>query len=330
MTLSLKELHPSLYNGISSEKFSSYFSQMKTSLKDVIPYDEFYFSLIQVLKKINDVNINVHHAKDMQEPMGVDMEKIQSPFSFKIDHNRNVGILKIRSFLSKEMNNSKKLSKKIRTIFNQLAKEDVEDLIIDVRKCDDSEKENVSQLMCGYLVDSNYTVYEKIRTQSGENITYEKFVVNQESIKWLKKQKVVDRKDSIRNIRSKWRKERTPKPNHFTGNIYVLIDEQTNGQGAELASFIHYNNDRSYFIGKETKGFYHGSTRGQFVYIKLPNTGISISIPLVDYQLKVYNYPKGRGVMPDYEILPSQTADTENDPFIEKAFSIIEARRKKD
>lgn len=87
----------------------------------------------------------------------------------------------------------------------------------------------------------------------------------------------------------------------YGGHLYVLISGTTFSGGAEFASLIKMT-DRGLFIGEETGGTYEGNVSGYSETIKLPNTKISVSIPIVHFQVNVSPEIRGRGVMPDYTV----------------------------
>jgi len=65
----------------------------------------------------------------------------------------------------------------------------------------------------------------------------------------------------------------------------------------------HSENTNAIFIGEESGGTMEGSTSRHYAKLLLPNTKIRITIPLLKKSHHV-NYEKGRGVIPDYDVIP--------------------------
>lgn len=87
----------------------------------------------------------------------------------------------------------------------------------------------------------------------------------------------------------------------FTGKVYLLTGGKTFSGGAEFASLFRLAN-RGLVVGEETGGTYEGNVSGYGTTIKLPNSKIKVSIPIVHFQMNVSPTLPGRGVMPDYTV----------------------------
>lgn len=91
----------------------------------------------------------------------------------------------------------------------------------------------------------------------------------------------------------------------FTGNIYVLTSGWTYSGGAEFCSLMKEHTN-AIFIGEETGGGFYGNTSGYMLELTLPNTGLTIDIPLLKFVLDVSDkMPFGRGLIPDHDISPT-------------------------
>ena len=67
-----------------------------------------------------------------------------------------------------------------------------------------------------------------------------------------------------------------------------------------------HNNRRATFIGEETGGAYYGNNSGVFAIVSLPNTKLTMGIPLMAYYSNVSGYPyKDRGILPDHTVTNS-------------------------
>jgi C-terminal processing protease CtpA/Prc len=96
-----------------------------------------------------------------------------------------------------------------------------------------------------------------------------------------------------------------PRSDAFTSKLYVLTGGLTFSGASEFAAIVKGNRQAT-FIGEETGGGYYGNTSGRYINLTLPNSQISIRIPLLKFVVEVSgDIPFGRGVIPDYEIQPT-------------------------
>lgn len=94
---------------------------------------------------------------------------------------------------------------------------------------------------------------------------------------------------------------------NYKGKIYMLTNENS-CSAATLLPALLVRNHRGVTVGRETRTAYHFMNALKFVQIRLPNTTIAITIPLVHCRFdSVVNdrVPYGRGVLPDYPVPPS-------------------------
>lgn len=93
-----------------------------------------------------------------------------------------------------------------------------------------------------------------------------------------------------------------PKPNHYTGKVYFLMNGASASTTSELLAAAHAN-QLGTFIGEEAGGSYEGGNGGSFIGLVLPHSKIKISIPLVYYDnMTRPPFEKGRGLMPDHDV----------------------------
>jgi len=90
----------------------------------------------------------------------------------------------------------------------------------------------------------------------------------------------------------------------FKGKLYVLI----NGGSFSASSVISANlkgEKRAVLVGQETGGAHNGTVAGRMPIITLPNSKVKIRIGLMNtvphHKAEIF----GRGVFPDYEIVPT-------------------------
>ena len=116
-----------------------------------------------------------------------------------------------------------------------------------------------------------------------------------------------------------------PQKNNFTGKLYVLINGGTFSASSMVCSALQAAK-RCVFIGEETGGN-PIVIAGNVKNITLPNTKTSVSIPTVRYNIRSILYNVGRGIMPDYLIVPT-TSDliSKKDAAMEMAFKLIKGK----
>jgi C-terminal processing protease CtpA/Prc len=96
--------------------------------------------------------------------------------------------------------------------------------------------------------------------------------------------------------------EQKPRDNHFDGQLTVLANGASGSMAAVVCSFLK-SNQRAVFVGEETGRAMEGPTSRSFTKLTLPNSHISITVPLTK-TVNAVTYTKGRGVIPDYWVEP--------------------------
>jgi Peptidase family S41 len=96
-----------------------------------------------------------------------------------------------------------------------------------------------------------------------------------------------------------------PNKNNYANKLYILENGRSFSASAEFSSIVK-TNQRGIFIGEECGGAYDGNTSGSENMVVLPNSGITIRIPLVRYTMAVKPLtPLDRGVIPEYIFYPT-------------------------
>lgn len=100
--------------------------------------------------------------------------------------------------------------------------------------------------------------------------------------------------------------------NKFSKKVYVIISPKTYSGGSEFANMVRTNNLAT-FVGEETGGGYYGNTSGYSSKLELPHSKLKIHIPALKFDMNVSGIPFGRGVIPDFRIIPSIEEYLNND-----------------
>jgi len=88
----------------------------------------------------------------------------------------------------------------------------------------------------------------------------------------------------------------------FSGKVYVLMNGGSFSTAAEVISQLH-SRGRAEFIGEEAGGAYDGNNSGTIAKVILPNTRLTLQVPLISYYLAVQGgVDNSRGVRPDHPV----------------------------
>ena len=119
-------------------------------------------------------------------------------------------------------------------------------------------------------------------------------------------------------------KKALDKTNHYSGNLFVLIDGATFSAGAHSAAAIKQYCKKATFIGRETAGGSEGCSGGTLQHLTLPNTGIIVEFPWLRLVSVLKDPVYGHGVMPEYVVVYTpQDVTGKKDVDLEKALSLI-------
>jgi C-terminal processing protease CtpA/Prc len=89
----------------------------------------------------------------------------------------------------------------------------------------------------------------------------------------------------------------------FDGRLVVLAGGNTFSGGAELASML-FHERRAVFVGEEVGGAHEGNTSGHRWELRLPNSEMTLQIPLLQFRFVWPGLPHNRGVRPDCHVSP--------------------------
>lgn len=217
------------------------------------------------------------------------------PLQFELLEEDAIAILSIGTFTAPDQ-----LTDLLASSFDTLDQMAVQDLIIDLRG-NQGGMEDLVTLLYAYLADTTFEYYDRLEVASDQPLTYREYT---NRFKYLGPIVANDAGEFLISHRSGLDGPQEPKGNSFDGNVYLLIDGGSFSAAAEFSSIVHFNK-RGVFIGEETGGAYYGNSSGPWFTLTLPNTGTRVVVPRVKYVMAVSDHPLDRGVIPDYEIVPS-------------------------
>lgn len=253
--------------------------------------------------KVNKEILSAHkHRNKLEQKKG---------WRLDIHENENTGVLRIKGFGGG--NNEEEARLKIRTFLDDCMKKlqakKIQNLIIDLRYNGGGWDIQGVELYT-YIMKEPTRCYRRLHSiaDSSEFLKFSD-LSHEDLVNIKSKLKAeADGTFSVKEEFSEQMKLQYPKPNRFTGQVYILAN---GGSASTTAEFIAYacSNKTAILIGEETGGAYEGGNGGSFLNFKLPNSGIQIGTPLLFYENEV-TVPehRGRGTIPDY-FVPYTIAD---------------------
>ncbi|MGA9768216.1 MAG: S41 family peptidase [Blastocatellia bacterium] len=173
-------------------------------------------------------------------------------------------------------------------------------LIIDLRNNGGGEDE-LGKLLLSYLVDQPFKYYEDLIINNN-TFSFAKYT-NQPDFKLPEKVAEKGKDGKYHAVgHPNWGINQPSKPT-FTGKTYIIINGGSFSTTSEFLSQAHFHKLAT-FIGEESAGGYYGNSSGFMPNVVLPNTKLSVRVPLMTYYMAVTG-DKGaslHGVVPDYPV----------------------------
>ncbi|MXV38814.1 peptidase [Flavobacteriaceae bacterium Ap0902] len=262
---------------------------------------------------------NKRHSQPFDQIYYADLEPNQK-YSFK-QINSSSGILKVHSFgmgniTSKE---HKKYAKFLDSVFTQIEKKNLKNLIVDVRQNGGGDDPN-DLITYSYLTQRKFQEnkqawisFKKIPLLKYYNIGIPKFIRPLVVGKYNRElQEIFPLEKNGKYYQDENRddhKIRLPNGKAFKGKIYLLISPAVASAGSLFASMVAGNKNTT-VIGEETMGGYYGHNGHTPLEYKLPKSKIVTKFSIVNLEQDVSekaNQYYNRGIIPDIEI--NQTYD---------------------
>lgn len=227
--------------------------------------------------------------------------------SYPIVQDSTVAVLKIRDFTEGRI-------KVYDTIFAELKKNNVENLIIDLRGNPGGRLNEIHRLS-RYLNDSSF-VFTKPATITKRS-TYFNMLKGKNAVTTFFSTPFVTMYAAIRGLSAKRNKLgelqvplkssklTKPKPLNYKNNIYVITDGMTFSAAAIISSHLKGRN-RAVFVGDETGGTFNGTVAGVMPVVKLPNSKLKLRLGLMTIKPEQQTSNEGYGVLPDVNIKPTE------------------------
>jgi hypothetical protein len=229
-------------------------------------------------------------------------ERLKEIRSLEIDSAHNMALMYLLSF-----DNGYGLKKFYRKSFKKIKKENIQNLVVDIRSNGGGKVDNYTQL-ARYIKKSPFKVADtavSIRKSFGKYRGYFK----NSFFNWAGMQLFTTKKADDRYHFRYW-ENHTFKPFNkkgFDGKVFVLTGGPTFSASSLFCNTVK-GQENVTLVGEETGGGEHGNSGLMIPHVTLPNTGMRVRVPL--FRLVQYNHaPKtGRGVMPDVYVPPTASA----------------------
>ncbi|OHX65427.1 S41 family peptidase [Flammeovirga pacifica] len=241
----------------------------------------------------------------------------------------SIALLTVMNF-----DDSEKFSTVIPEAFSDFNKQNVQNLIIDVRY-NGGGNDILGRKLFSYLINQPSTYFDSLYSSTGISDTTFLFNNTDKNRAWF--QYTLPLVDSLPDGRFATKPSinegllvQQPNKDNFEGNVYILMNGRSASTTAEFLASVHFNKLAT-FIGEESGGDYHGGNGGDFAKLKLPNSNIHVQIPLTNYVMNSQEKQfYGRGTLPNYPITPSiNDFLMMKDPDLEKALMLIEKEKRR-
>ncbi|HSF89351.1 MAG TPA: S41 family peptidase [Saprospiraceae bacterium] len=182
----------------------------------------------------------------------------------------------------------------IKSCFNYMQKEHIENLIIDLRD-NRGGSGNIGDYLISFVIDSTLTYYLDKKVTP---MRYKEYLHQKEGI-------IVSNKyimtDSL--TRSYYFNIKPRKKCNFNGHVYVMTNGGTFSTGSFAASVLK-NAAGATVVGQETGGSEYAIGGGVIGRLVLPYSGLNVRFPLYKWRFNVMEENSGRGVVPDSIVRP--------------------------
>jgi hypothetical protein len=209
-----------------------------------------------------------------------------------LDESKSAYVMKIRSFKSAHY------KKVYRRTFRKLRKENISNLVIDLRNNGGGNLMNSYRLL-SYLIDRTETITLKTHVKDYPLRKYTKGNLAFKFTRWCLG--MVGTKKEHGDTVWYTQKIKPHKKSHFKGNLYVLINGGTFSASCIVSAYLK-ENGKGIFIGSETSGAKEGCNAGVTPYYVLPNTKLMVRVPAFRIIHDVNPSITAHGIMPDHEI----------------------------
>lgn len=231
----------------------------------------------------------------------------KTAYSFQYIDSSGTGLLTVNTFAigGPTSEGHQKYAAFLDSVFTELKTRNIRNLIVDIRENGGGNDPN-DLLLYSYLAKRSFRENRSAFTLFN-TVPFKRHYVEEEP------DEIADLEKDLKDEHTIWRNKKyyqnekmnpvwNPKPQAYSGKIYLLVSPFVASAGSLFASMVK-SDEQSVVIGQETLGGYYGHTGHIPVMYKLPKTGLLLSFSIVDLEQdvqKLNDQRYGDGVKPDY------------------------------
>lgn len=233
---------------------------------------------------------------------------------------KSVALLRIPVFMPQE--GGPEWESFLANAFHRIQDAGIENLVIDLRNNEGGMDLWGAQLFA-WLTDKPFRYYDRLTVVSDKEFSFRQYATLPEQYDQLKAFIKKQGNEYIFTMHPGL-EELQPAASPFKGKVYILINGRSFSVTSEFAA-IAQDLHRAVFVGEESGGTIDGDNSGGFAIVKLPNTKLTLAIPLLRYHMHLKgNYDKGRGIIPDIKVTNTVQEQLNNqDAVLKKALMLI-------
>lgn len=194
----------------------------------------------------------------------------------------------------------KDLKQFIEQSFEQIKKEDIQNLIIDLRKNGGGSSE-IGEYLYSFISDKPYRVYAEVHIKYSDDAIKKLKIFDPLLLFRVKvlNQKIIVHRADFKRVRKN--------DLLFNKNVYVLVGPRTFSAAADFAAMVK-DLKAATVVGEETGGL--ASSYGDILSLILPNSKLQLGVSF-KYFVRCGGFDDKRGVIPDIAVQIPITDDTD-------------------
>lgn len=180
----------------------------------------------------------------------------------------------------KEMAETTKLGQFIKVSMEKTISSSVEHLVIDLTG-NLGGRSGPAAILLTYLIDSPFKYYSELKIASDKFPT-KAFITNEDLVDFYESDEaksLIYEKDGEFYFNDEILSSVQPNPNQYSGTVELLVDKYSLSVSTDVVAILK-NNREIQITGDEIGGSLEHYCAGNFINLKLPNSGIEVNIPL--------------------------------------------------
>lgn len=179
-----------------------------------------------------------------------------------------------------EMAQNSTLGQFVKQSMEKAIEEQLEHLIIDLRG-NKGGKSGPAAILLRYLINQPFKYYSEISFASDRFPTKE-YITNKELIAFMESEdakRMIDQVGDTYLLKESFLNEILPQSKPFLGTLEVWVDKYSLSVSTDVVAILKKNREVK-ITGDEIGGSLEHYCAGNYIYLKMPNSGIEVSIPL--------------------------------------------------